>query len=1302
MTFAPTPQDGSPSPIPMSSAVPDGTNTPLAIEGGPSINTGGNLLVPVSIYVKDGNDVTKGTQADAAWSGSGSGSEIAILKKIVAELGATLTVTASGNFNNASVSATGSAVPASGIYIAANKGGNLTGLSLDGSGNLNVNLAAGGGSGGTALSDDAAFTAGSTSFTPAGGVYNDSIANATSGHADVVRLTQKRAFHSNLRDSSGNELLGSKTSANSVPVVIASDQGSFTVTANIGTTNGLALDATVAKLTIAQGTALGSNTGAMVQGSVTTNAPSYTTGQISPLSLDTSGLLRISLKDTPANTNKFLVTPDSVALPLHQSVNVDQLNGTTTDTNSGNKSAGTLRVVLATDQPALTNALKVDGSAVTQPVSGTITANIGTTNGLALDTSVNGLLVSQGSTTSGEKGPMVQGAVTTNAPSYTTAQTSPISLDTSGLLRVSLKDTPTNTNNFNVNIAASAATVTVSGTVTANQGGSNWSTNVAQIGGTNIVTGGASGLIAVGGPVASGASNADNPVKVGGVFNTTQPTVTNGQIVDAQATARGAIIVATGVDTLSVTETNSASILAALDDGQETMANSLSVVIASDQSNVSTNVAQFGGTNISTGAGAGGAGIARVTVSNDSEIQLWDGTTGPVAVKAASTAPALIDKALVMAISPNNSGLPVNLPAIVQSTHAVTGAGGKTLNIAFGSNNLKGNSIVVLLGMGEVEIGGGSPITLTVTDSQSNTYTEAIKASQSTTLEAAIFYATGIPAGANTVTITIAGSGSSNTAIGAEIYEVSGLIANTPGALDATGTSSNAGSTSVSTSALSPIIPNEYVFTAIAAGGGTITAGTNWALDSGSLSPTGGNLVSFGAESQLYTTTASLAPAATLGASNAWAAAAASFKTVILPVIAGSGGGGSNASVSASGAAVPSSATYIGGNKAGNLTGLSLDGSGNLNVNLAAGGGSGGTALADDSVFTAGTTSFTPAGGVYNDSIANATSGHTDTVRITQKRAFHSNLRDSSGNELLGSKTSANSVPVVIASDQGSFTVTANIGTTNGLALDTSVNGLLVAQGSTTSGEKGPMVQGAVTTNAPSYTTAQTSPISLDTSGLLRISLKDTPANTNKFLVTPDSVALPAHQSVNVDQLNGTTTDTNSGNKSAGTLRVVLATDQPALTNALTVNQGGAPWSDNITQVGGSAISLGSRHQPIVSRSWLPLTRGLLLSSMGTSWMPVIAPRQRSPQIVSLQERVFPHSTTAPSPSRYLLIRRVRLVACRWSRVRITPTGISSIPLVLWPPPPLIRSSTSLDSTTAWSIPMVVQVRAPSACKPSS
>lgn len=96
--------------------------------------------------------------------------------------------------------------------------------------------------------------------------------------------------------------------------------------------------------------------------------------------------------------------------------------------------------------------------------------------------------------------------------------------------------------------------------------------------------------------------------------------------------------------------------------------------------------------------------------------------------------------------------------------------------------------------------------------------------------------------------------------------------------------------------------------------------------------------------------------------------------------------------------------------------------------------------------------------------------------------------------------------------------------------------------------------------------------------GTLRVVLAtDQPALTNKLLVTPDSVALPANQSVNVNQLAGTGTDTNSGNKSAGTLRVVLATDQPALTNKLLVTPDSvalpANQSVNLNQIAGSAIA---------------------------------------------------------------------------------------------------------------------------------
>lgn len=61
--------------------------------------------------------------------------------------------------------------------------------------------------GGISLQDKTAFTEGTTFTDVAGGVYNDSFAGSPSaGQASCVRITAFRAFHSNLRDNSGNEV----------------------------------------------------------------------------------------------------------------------------------------------------------------------------------------------------------------------------------------------------------------------------------------------------------------------------------------------------------------------------------------------------------------------------------------------------------------------------------------------------------------------------------------------------------------------------------------------------------------------------------------------------------------------------------------------------------------------------------------------------------------------------------------------------------------------------------------------------------------------------------------------------------------------------------------------------------------------------------------------------------------------------------------------------------------------------------------------------------------------------------------
>ena len=78
---------------------------------------------------------------------------------------------------------------------------------VDANGNLKVAIISGAGSGGTAIADSAAFTAGTTSLTPIGGYRDDTAPDTVAeGEAAAVRITTNRAIHVNLRDASGNEV----------------------------------------------------------------------------------------------------------------------------------------------------------------------------------------------------------------------------------------------------------------------------------------------------------------------------------------------------------------------------------------------------------------------------------------------------------------------------------------------------------------------------------------------------------------------------------------------------------------------------------------------------------------------------------------------------------------------------------------------------------------------------------------------------------------------------------------------------------------------------------------------------------------------------------------------------------------------------------------------------------------------------------------------------------------------------------------------------------------------------------------
>lgn len=279
-------------------------------------------------------------------------------------------------------------------------------FSGDLSGSLRVICMGGTCGGASPFSDGAAFTAGTTSVSVTAGVFDDTLAALAAGKAGAPRITGKRAVHFNMRDNSGAEIpfpaaldadLGFKVHVqNSVavtgPLTDAQLRASAVPTTDAHTTAGAPLS-----LRLSDGAAFydATKTGQLPaaldgsgflktheQGTASTNV-----AQVAGTTTDTNsgvksaGTLRVVLAtDQPALTNKLLVTPDSVALPANQSVNVNQLAGTTTDTNSGVKSAGTLRVVLATDQPALTNKLLVTPDSVALPANQSV--NVSQINGV--------------------------------------------------------------------------------------------------------------------------------------------------------------------------------------------------------------------------------------------------------------------------------------------------------------------------------------------------------------------------------------------------------------------------------------------------------------------------------------------------------------------------------------------------------------------------------------------------------------------------------------------------------------------------------------------------------------------------------------------------------------------------------------------------------------------------------------------------------------------------------------------------------------------------------------------------------
>jgi hypothetical protein len=316
--------------------------------------------------------------------------------------------------------------------------------------------------------------------------------------------------------------------------------------------------------------------GPLAQGAVTTAAPTYTNGQVDPLSLTTTGLLRVdgsgvtqpisgtitaTISGTPTVTQgspPWTVKPDGTAWSLTAtSANVNVTNasipvtgtfwqatqpvsGTVTSNQGGApwtvKPDGTAWAMTTTSANVnVTNTVPVTGTfwQATQPVSGTVTVTQATPANL--NATVTGTVTAN------------QGGTWTVQPGNTANTTAWLVTGTGGTFPV------TGTFWQATQPVSIAATVNVSaaqsGTWTVQQGTPPWT---------------------VGGDTASGSADANNPVKIGGVARTSNPTaVTNGQRVNAsfdklgKLVAVGAIRDLKGVQKTSITTASETTVVTA-------------------------------------------------------------------------------------------------------------------------------------------------------------------------------------------------------------------------------------------------------------------------------------------------------------------------------------------------------------------------------------------------------------------------------------------------------------------------------------------------------------------------------------------------------------------------------------------------------------------------------------------------------------------------------------------------------------------------------------------------------------------
>lgn len=596
--------------------------------------------------------------------------------------------------------------------------------------------------------------------------------------------------------------LGQKTSANSLPVVIASDQSSVPVTAtisgtpNVNVTNGAGASAvniqdggnsiTVdGSVTVTQATGTNLHT-VLDSGTLTsiTNALPSGTNVIGHVIADTGSTTAVTGNVTvvqPTGTNLHTVTDSGSTTAVTGNVTVVQPTGTNLHTvldsgtltsitnalpsgtnvighviaDSGSTTAVTGNVTVV--QPTGTSLHAVIDSGSTTAVTGNVTVvqPTGTNLHTVLDsgtlTSItNAVTVSQ--PTAANLNATVTGTVTSNqggAPwSFNQTQVNGVAVSTgngiagTGTQRVTIASDNTA---FTVNAAQATASnlnatvvgtgtfaAQVTGTVTANQGGAPWSQNITQVGGSSLTLGqkaAASSIPVVtqldSSPATQNITVQDTASTTTSGFNSqsfiTGTPTTNSTASFTIASFNTAIIQATGTWTGTIqTEVSF--------DGGTTWfirgikQSGVTYVSSAFTSNFQGQMGVAGCTNIRVRATAAMTGTATVlivaTVNVESAvvinpIALKDSTTQSITstIKAASTAAAATDTAIVVALSPNSTGIISTKTDLTPSSPTAATVGTSSAQALAANANRKG-LILVNTSANTISVGLGSTAVL--------------------------------------------------------------------------------------------------------------------------------------------------------------------------------------------------------------------------------------------------------------------------------------------------------------------------------------------------------------------------------------------------------------------------------------------------------------------------------------------------------------------------------------------------------------------------------------------------------------